>query len=118
MFRNNEEGWRPGQDIAGEVLRPAPDGSGLPAGARIVALMDEAGWAERAAVPTQRIATLPDQVSFVHAATLPIAGLTALRTLRFGGRCSADGFWSLALLVGSGIWPFSSRLAPARGPRR
>jgi NADPH:quinone reductase len=83
-FRNNEEGWRPGQDIAGEVLRPAADGSGPPAGGRIVALMDEAGWAERAAVPTQRIAALPGQVSFVQAATLPVAGLTALRTLRFG----------------------------------
>jgi hypothetical protein len=32
-------------------------------GARIVALMDEHGWAERAAVPTQRIAALPDTVS-------------------------------------------------------
>jgi NADPH:quinone reductase len=83
-FRNNEEGWRPGQDIAGEVLRPAADGSGPPAGTRIVALMDEAGWAERAAVPTQRIAMLPKQVSFAQAATLPVAGLTALRTLRFG----------------------------------
>ena len=55
-FRNNEEGWIPGQDISGIVLRQAADGSGPPAGARIVALMDEFGWAERAAVPTQRIA--------------------------------------------------------------
>jgi hypothetical protein len=51
-FRNNEEGWIPGQDISGIVLRQAADGSGPPAGARIVALMDEFGWAERAAVPT------------------------------------------------------------------
>jgi len=84
-FRNNEEGWRPGQDIAGEVLRAAADGSGPPAGTRVVALMDEAGWAERAAVPAQRIAVLPAAVSFEQAATLPVAGLTALRTLRFGG---------------------------------
>ena len=55
-FRNNEEGWIPGQDISGIVLRQAADGSGPPAGARIVALMDEFGWAQRAAVPTQRIA--------------------------------------------------------------
>jgi NADPH:quinone reductase len=83
-FRDNEEGWRPGQDIAGVVLRPAADGSGPRAGTRVVALMDEAGWAERAAVPTQRLAVLPEEVSFAQAATLPVAGLTALRTLRFG----------------------------------
>ncbi len=47
-FRNNEEGWIPGQDISGIVLRQAADGSGPLAGARIVALMDEFGWAERA----------------------------------------------------------------------
>jgi NADPH2:quinone reductase len=83
-FRNNEEGWIPGQDISGIVLRQAADGSGPPVGTRIVALMDEFGWAERAAVPTQRIAVLPDTVSFAAAAALPVAGLTALRTLRHG----------------------------------
>src|SRR5438067_12529107 len=83
-FRNNEEGWIPGQDISGIVLRQAADGSGPPAGTRIVALMDEFGWAERAAVPTQRIAVLPDTVSVAAAAALPVAGLTALRTVRHG----------------------------------
>src|ERR1700683_2558628 len=83
-FRNNEEGWIPGQDISGIVLQQAADGSGPPAGARIVALMDEFGWAERAAWPTRRTALLPDNVSFADAAALPVAGLTALRTLRHG----------------------------------
>ena len=83
-FRNNEEGWIPGQDISAIVLRQAADGSGPPTGAHIVALMDEFGWAERAAVPTQRIAILPDTVGFATAAALPVAGLTALRTLRHG----------------------------------
>ena len=44
-------GWRPGQDVAGTVVRQASDGSGPPAGARIVGLTEEAGWAERAPVP-------------------------------------------------------------------
>ncbi len=84
-FRNNEDGWVPGQDISGTVAAPAADGSGLPTGTRIVALVDEFGWAQRAAVPTHRIAVLPESVSFAAAATLPVAGLTALRTLRHGG---------------------------------
>jgi NADPH:quinone reductase len=78
------EGWRPGQDIAGIVLRPAADGSSPPAGFRVAALCDQAGWAERAAVPSHRIAPLADNVSFAAAAALPVAGLTALRTLRHG----------------------------------
>jgi NADPH:quinone reductase len=78
-------GWRPGQDVAGVVERAAADGSGPTLGARVVALLDEAGWAERVAVPIDRLAVLPDSVSFVSAATLPVAGTTALRTLRLGG---------------------------------
>ncbi|HEY0423414.1 MAG TPA: zinc-binding dehydrogenase [Rhodopila sp.] len=84
-FARNKEGWIPGQDVAGVVLRQAADGNGPPTGARIVALVDEFGWAERAAVPNHRMATLPVEVSFAQAATLPVAGLTALRTLRHGG---------------------------------
>ncbi|CCV05317.1 Alcohol dehydrogenase zinc-binding domain protein [Mesorhizobium metallidurans STM 2683] len=78
-------GWIPGQDIVGVVERAAADGSGPAVGARVVALVDQAGWAERVAVSTDRFAALPDDVSFVSAATLPVAGTTALRTLRHGG---------------------------------
>lgn len=84
-FARNQEGWIPGQDIAGVVLRQAPSGKGPPAGSRVVALVDDSGWAERVVVPHHRMAVLPPEVSFAQAATLPVAGLTALRTLRFGG---------------------------------
>ncbi|TSE12064.1 zinc-binding dehydrogenase [Mesorhizobium intechi] len=79
------DGWMPGQDIVGIVERAAADGSGPAVGTRVAALVDEAGWAERVAVPTDRLAVLPDEVGFVSAATLPVAGTTALRTLRHGG---------------------------------
>ncbi|RWM05493.1 MAG: oxidoreductase [Mesorhizobium sp.] len=79
------DGWIPGQDIVGVVERAAADGSGPTVGTRVAALVDQAGWAERVAVPTDRLAVLPDDVSFVSAATLPVAGTTALRTLRHGG---------------------------------
>ncbi|MCV3207453.1 zinc-binding dehydrogenase [Mesorhizobium sp. YC-39] len=78
-------GWIPGQDVVGVVERAAADGSGPAMGTRVVALVDQAGWAERVAVSTDRLAVLPDDVGFVSAATLPVAGTTALRTLRHGG---------------------------------
>jgi NADPH2:quinone reductase len=84
LFQIRPEGWRPGQDISGVVLQPAANGNGPEAGARVVALTDNTGWGERAAVPTHRMAVLPDNVLIEEAAALPVAGLTALRTLRHG----------------------------------
>jgi NADPH2:quinone reductase len=84
-FARNKEGWVPGQDVAGIVLRQAANGVGPSVGANVVALVDDFGWAQRAAVPSHRMAVLPGNVSFGQAATLPVAGLTALRTLRHGG---------------------------------
>jgi NADPH:quinone reductase-like Zn-dependent oxidoreductase len=83
-------GWIPGQDVAGVIERAAADGSGPAAGALVAALVDAAGWAERVAVPTGRLAVLPDGVSFISAATLPVAGTTALRTLGLGGDLSGQ----------------------------
>ncbi len=84
LFQVRPEGWRPGQDIAGVVLRAAAEGGGPAAGTRVVALCDWEGWAERAAVPVHRMAPIADNVSFAAAASLPVAGLTALRSLRHG----------------------------------
>jgi NADPH2:quinone reductase len=84
LMQTRPDGWRPGQDIAGVVVQQAADGSGPGSGTRVVALTDGAGWAQRAAVPAHRMAALPDNVRFEEAAALPVAGLTALRTLRHG----------------------------------
>jgi NADPH:quinone reductase len=47
--------------------------------------MPSGAWAELAAVGTEWLAELPDDVSFEQAAALPVAGLTALRALEVGG---------------------------------
>jgi NADPH:quinone reductase-like Zn-dependent oxidoreductase len=85
LLQARTDGWRPGQDIAGVVVEQAADGSGPAAGTRVAALAEQAGWAELAAVPADRLAPLPAAVSIEQAAALPLAGLTALRTLRLGG---------------------------------
>jgi NADPH:quinone reductase len=85
LLQTRTDGWRPGQDIADVVVELAADGSGPAPGTRVVALAEQAGWAELTAVPTERLAPLPAQVGTEQAAALPLAGLTALRTLRLAG---------------------------------
>jgi NADPH:quinone reductase-like Zn-dependent oxidoreductase len=68
-------GTIPGWDVAGTLAD----------GTRVVGLADEGGWAELATLPKDRLAVIPDDVTFEAASTLPVAGLTALRALEVGG---------------------------------
>lgn len=114
-IRNNGAGWVPGQDVAGVVLQQAADGSGPAAGSRVVALTDEFGWAQRVAVASHRMEVLPDGVSFAQASTLPVAGLTALRTLRHG----APLLGKRVLITGAagGVGTLAVQLAARSGAR-
>jgi NADPH2:quinone reductase len=110
-----DDGWVPGQDIAGVVERAARDGSGPPAGTRIAGLVDWHGWAQYAAVPTHRIAPLPDAVGFTAAAAVPMAGTTALNAIRRGG--SLLGRRVLVTGASGGVGTFAVQLAELSGAR-
>jgi len=115
LLANRPSGWRPGQDIAGVVVRAAADGSGPAVGTRVVGLVDQAGWAERVGVPASRIAALPEGVTFAQAASLPVAGLTALRALRLGG--SLLGRAVLVTGATGGVGHLAVQLAARAGAR-
>ena len=85
-FTTAPDGWRPGWDVAGEVLEPAPNGTGPKKGDRVVGLMRGGGWSELIALDNSLLAVIPEGVSYEAASTLPVAGLTALHALYQGGQ--------------------------------
>lgn len=56
-----------------------------PTGERVAGVVRRGAWAELVAAPRSQLAVIPDGVSDADAATLPTAGLTALRSLELGG---------------------------------
>ena len=112
-----EPGWRPGRDFVGVTETGAADGSGPTPGTRVVGILPSGAWAERVNCRTHAVAALPDAVGDAEAATLPVAGLTALHALRQGGlllgrKVLVDGAsggvghlaCQLAAAAGSTVW--------------
>ena len=79
------DGIVPGWDVAGTVVSAAASGKGPPEGARAAAVLTAGGWAEFARVPVEQAAIVPGAVGLDIAATLPVAGLTAMRALDVAG---------------------------------
>lgn len=112
--RNRPPGFVPGWDASGIVARPAATGDGPAAGARVVTTMGaQGGWAERRAVDVSELAVVPDDVDLAEAATLPVAGVTALRALRR----SAPLLGRRVLVTGAsgGVGRFAVQLAALGG---
>lgn len=100
-----------GSDAAGVVAAAAGDG-GPAVGARVVALAAGA-FAERVAVDVGALAEVPESVDLAAVATLPVAGLAALRALRAAG--PVLGKRVLVTGASGGVGRFAVQLAAHAG---
>ncbi|RJL23088.1 alcohol dehydrogenase [Bailinhaonella thermotolerans] len=100
-----------GYDASGVVIRAAEDGTGPAVGARVAAF-GAGAWAQRMAVDSTAVAEVPAGVDLAHAAALPMAGVTALRTLR-----SRDILGRRVLITGAagGVGRYAIQLAALGG---
>jgi NADPH:quinone reductase-like Zn-dependent oxidoreductase len=103
-----------GHDAAGVVVRAASDGSGPLEGTRVAVGMAPHAWAERVAVSSASLGTVPEGVDLADAAALGIAGVTALRVLRKRSLLARD-----VLVTGAsgGVGRFAVQLAALAGAR-
>jgi NADPH2:quinone reductase len=111
LIKERPKDFRPGQDVAGVIVKTVRNGPAV--GTRVVGIVDWHGWAERVSVHHAHVAMLPELVSFVDAATLPVSGLTALRAVRAGG--SVIGKRVLVIGATGGVGQIATPLAVAGG---
>jgi NADPH2:quinone reductase len=113
LIDSRAEGWSPGQDVAGILVKEAADGSGPAVGDRVVGLAERGAWSEQVTVPASRLAVVPEGVELETAAALPMAGSTALRTLRLLG--SVIGRRVLITGASGGVGRLQAQLADLGG---
>jgi NADPH:quinone reductase len=107
----------PGQEIAG-VVEAAGDGAGVEPGERVYGVLFPAGggFAELALAPADRVAPMPDGVSFPEAAGLVISAGTAYEGLIDRGHLRA-GQTVLITAAAGGVGSAAVQIAAAVGAR-
>ncbi|MDQ4501847.1 NADP-dependent oxidoreductase [Sinomonas sp. ASV322] len=108
----------PGWDVAGVVVKPGLDTPEFEVGDEILAyarkdVVSSGTLAEFASVPVRTAAKKPAGLSFEHAAALPLAGLTALQTVRRAG--VSRGARVLIHGAAGGVGSFATQLALLEG---
>lgn len=106
----------PGFDVAGTIEQAEPR-TGFAVGERVIAFLDSlygGGYAEFAVCSADAVTPLPESVDILHAAGLPLAGSTALQSLRDIGNIR-QGDFVLVNGASGGVGSFAVQIAKAYG---
>ncbi|MEO1287944.1 MAG: quinone oxidoreductase [Chloroflexota bacterium] len=106
----------PGGEVAGTIKALGADVEGFTVGMRVFGLVGTGsnGYAQYAVTPAPQVIPIPDGVSYEDAASLPIAGTTAMLLLREVGNLQAD---QIVLIHGAagGVGSFAIQIARSLG---
>lgn len=107
-----------GRDVAGTIIQTGPRQTHWELGTDVYAMVDAAhgGYAEYVALKSELCAVKPRNLSFVEAAAVPLAALTAWQGLFEHGRLES-GQWVLVHGGAGGVGHFAIQLAKARGAK-
>lgn len=75
----------PGWDFAGVVIKAASNGHSPKEGTRVFGFVQQGAWAENVIAAGAQMATIPDEISDVQAASLPVAAGTAVTCMEAVG---------------------------------
>jgi NADPH:quinone reductase-like Zn-dependent oxidoreductase len=103
-----------GSDVSGVVAAVGSDVTQWRVGDEVISEVDRGGLAALVAIRHDLVVAKPTSVDHVHAAGLPMAGLTALQAVRDHGRVQA-GERVLVNGASSGVGTFAVQLAVAFG---
>eukprot|EP00252_Welwitschia_mirabilis_P020787 TRINITY_DN516_c0_g1_i2.p1 TRINITY_DN516_c0_g1~~TRINITY_DN516_c0_g1_i2.p1 ORF type:complete len:332 (-),score=93.53 TRINITY_DN516_c0_g1_i2:435-1430(-) len=112
----------PATDIAGEVVKVGSSIKDFKSGDRVVSMlnfMKGGGLAEYAVAESNETANIPEGVSFENSASLPIAALTALQSIRDAAGVKLDGSGKtknlLVTAASGGVGHFAVQIAKLSG---
>jgi len=105
-----------GRDVAGTIIQTGSRRTHWELGTDVYAMVDAShgGYAEYVALGSELCAVKPSNLSFVEAAAVPLAALTAWQGLFEHGQLQA-GQWVLIHGGAGGVGHFAIQLAKARG---
>jgi NADPH:quinone reductase-like Zn-dependent oxidoreductase len=105
-----------GSDMAGRIEAVGRKVTRFAPGDDVYAVLAQGAYAEYACVPQSRLAPMPRNLSYAQAATIPMAGTTALLALRDAGRLEA-GQDVVITAASGGVGTFAVQIAHALGAR-
>jgi NADPH:quinone reductase-like Zn-dependent oxidoreductase len=104
----------PGADFAGRVEAVGKNATRFKPGDEVFGRRDSSGFAEYVCVTENPIALKPVNLSFEQAAAVPVAGITALQSIRDSGKIQ-PGQKVLINGAAGGVGTFSVQIAKAHG---